>query len=147
MFLLFSACTKQGTSTTGDLKLSWSCGHIRQETSSQQPQRSSPPARSLLACGPQATEASAQRGAQVFQSRSLEQFHQLPLRQILLLLLCSTWPRTKLVLLSSCHFLSSLSSPLKQTKKTNKKKGKKGNKTVSPQAADISEMQVQAAQS
>lgn len=45
-------------------------------------------------------------------------------------------------------FLSSLSFPLKQNKtKQEKKKWKKENKSVSPQAADISEMQVQAAQS
>ena len=101
--------------------------------------REAPPARSLLACGPKANEASAQREARGLQSRSLEQFQQLPRRHFLLLLLCSTWPRTKLVLLSACHFLSSLSSPLKQKQKENK--------TVSPRAADTSEMQMQAAQS
>lgn len=41
-FVLFSAYTEQGASTTEDLKLGWSCGHIRQEMSSQQPQRSFP---------------------------------------------------------------------------------------------------------
>lgn len=35
-----------------------------------------------------------------------------------LLLLCSTWPRTKLVLPGTCHLLSALSCPLKKRKKT-----------------------------
>lgn len=43
-------------------------------------------------------------------------------------------------------FLSSLSFPLIQNKTKQEKKKKKENKSVSPQAADISEMQVQAAQ-
>lgn len=39
-------------------------------------------------------------------------------RHFVLLLLCSTWPRTRLALPSTCRFLSSLSSPLKKRKKT-----------------------------